>query len=314
MPPADTSIAPPRGAAVGRTLLPYLALVTTMMGWAGNWVIGRAVRDAMPPFALNFWRWTVALLVVAPFALPGLRGKGAVIRRHWRLLAALSVTGVTMFQALVYSGLSITPVVNAVLLNSAAPLFIILCAWLMDGDRATLRQIAGMAISFAGIVAIMLRGDLAALLQLRFAVGDAVILAAMPVWGVYSVLLKQRPREIDGIGLLFVTGAIGLALTAPLYAIESVFIRQPVFALTSAGAVIYIGVVASVVAFGCWNYGVAAVGPNRAGFTMHLLPAFGTAAGILFLGEPVHIYHGVGFAMIFAGVTIATSARARVRD
>jgi len=75
---ADASAAPfPRW----RMLLPYVGLVVTMLCWAGNWVVGRAIRDEMPPIALNFWRWAIALLILAPFALPRLRGKGAILRR-----------------------------------------------------------------------------------------------------------------------------------------------------------------------------------------------------------------------------------------
>ncbi len=62
----------------------FLLLALANLLWSGNWVVGRALRDAFDPVSLNFWRWTVATLVLLPFALPGLRGKGAQIRRHAR--------------------------------------------------------------------------------------------------------------------------------------------------------------------------------------------------------------------------------------
>ena len=86
---------PATGSASSRMklLLPYAGVVVTTLCWAGNWVVGRAIRGEMPPVALNFWRWTVALAVLAPFALPRLAGKGAVLRRSWLLLLGLAVTG-----------------------------------------------------------------------------------------------------------------------------------------------------------------------------------------------------------------------------
>ncbi|HYM04334.1 MAG TPA: EamA family transporter, partial [Stellaceae bacterium] len=54
--------------------LPYALLMTSALIWAGNWVIGRAIRDAVPPVALTFWRWAIAALLLAPFALPRLKG------------------------------------------------------------------------------------------------------------------------------------------------------------------------------------------------------------------------------------------------
>jgi drug/metabolite transporter (DMT)-like permease len=312
MPATDASTTSPSTTGTRwRLLLPYAGLAITMLCWAGNWVVGRAIRDAMPPIALNFWRWAVALIFLAPFALPRLRGKGEVLRRRWPILLALGATGIAMFQVLVYLGLRTTTTVNAVLMNSAAPLFIILCAWLMERDRASLRQIAGMLISFCGIVVIMERGDLAALAQFQFDIGDLVILAAMPVWGVYSVLLKRRPRELDGLELLFAVGAAGLLLLAPAYAAETLWFRAPTVSLESAAAVLYVALFASVLAYFCWNYGVAAVGPNRSGFMIHMLPAFGTLLAIVANGESVYRYHFAGIGTILAGVLLATTSRGR---
>jgi len=292
-------------------LLPYLGLVVTMLCWAGNWVVGRAIRDEMPPIALNFWRWALALMIIAPFALPRIRGKGAVLRRSAPLLFALGATGIALFQMLVYLGLRSTTTVNAVLMNSAAPIFIIVCAWLMEGDRASLRQILGMLISFSGIVVIMEKGDLGALGDLHFELGDLEILAAMPFWGVYAVLLKRRPHELSGLELLFTVGVAGLLLLAPCYAAETLWFLAPTFSIASAGAVIYVALFASVLAYFCWNYGVAAVGPSRSGFMIHLLPAFGTFLAIIANGESVYRYHFIGIGTILAGVLLATTSRGR---
>ncbi|HLJ22080.1 MAG TPA: DMT family transporter, partial [Stellaceae bacterium] len=219
-----------------KLLLPYAGLVVTTLCWAGNWVVGRAIRGEMPPVALNFWRWTVALTVLTPFALPRVIGKGRVLRRHWALLLGLAATGVVAFQVLAYVGLRSTETVNAVLLNSAAPLFIILCAWLVDGDRASRWQLLGMLASFLGIVVIIERGDLLQVVHFRFAPGDLVILAAMPCWGVYCTLLKRRPRELDGLGLLFVLSFLGVLMLAPMYLAESLLFMPATLSLASTAA------------------------------------------------------------------------------
>src|SRR6185295_9692562 len=149
-------------------ILAFLLLALANLLWAGNWIAGRALREAFEPVELNFWRWVVATLVLAPFALPRLRGKRAVLRRHAGILLLLAFAGVALFQSLVYLGLRTTTAVNAVLLNSSL-------------------------LSFCGILVILARGDPASLLQFELHAGDAWILLAMPVWGIYSVLLKRRP-------------------------------------------------------------------------------------------------------------------------
>jgi drug/metabolite transporter (DMT)-like permease len=286
----------------------FALLALASLFWAGNWVLGRALRDAIEPVALNFCRWLIAVIVLAPFALPGLRAQWPAIRGRIGFLALLAFTGVALFQSLVYLGLRTTSAVNAVLLNSSAPLFMMLCAWFIEGERARGRQVAGILVSLAGILVIMARGEWASLQRLEVHGGDLLILLAMPVWGVYSVLLKRRPAELGGVSFLFVISVIGAAMLAPAAAVEALRAppRWPSGAV--AAGLLYVGLAASVGAFICWNRGVAVVGANAAGITLHLLPAFGTSLAILFLGESFQAFHAVGIATILAGVVIATRA------
>jgi drug/metabolite transporter (DMT)-like permease len=287
----------------------FLLLAAANLFWSGNWIAGRALRDAFDPLTLNFWRWLVATLVLAPFALPRMRGKWGEVRGHAGILLALAFTGVALFQSLVYLGLRSTPAVNAVLLNSSFPMFMLLCSWVMERERASARQVAGMLVSLAGIAVIVCQGDLRALAHLELNVGDAWILLAMPVWGVYSVLLKRRPPALGSIELLFVIALAGLLMLLPAAALVALHRPMQWPGAPQALGVLYMGVFASVLAYICWNRGVAAVGANAAGFTVHLLPAFGTILAILFLGEAFAPFHAAGIATILGGVLLATRPR-----
>src|SRR5258708_38763957 len=122
---------PHDGPATKRsTVLPYRLLSLCSLIWAGNWVVGRAIRDTVPPASLAFWRWSIAALILAPIVLPRLKGQGRVLLRHWKVLVLLGGTGISLFQFLVYTGLRYTNAVNAMLMNSALPLFMALVACL----------------------------------------------------------------------------------------------------------------------------------------------------------------------------------------
>jgi drug/metabolite transporter (DMT)-like permease len=295
-----------RGAA-------FLLLALATLFWAGNWVLGRALREVFEPNALNLWRWLIAALALAPFALPRVLPHLAAVRRSAGLFLLLAFLGVALFQSLIYTGLKTTTAVNAVLLNSSFPAFMLLCSWAIERERATRSQVAGMLISLAGILVILSRGELSSLARLEFHSGDALILVAMPVWGLYSVLLKRRPRELDGIAFLFVISVIGVALLIPAFAVEAYFAPPRWPGAQGVAALLYVGLAASVGAFICWNRGVAIVGANAAGFTIHLLPAFGTLLAILFLGESFGAFHALGIATILAGVIVATRPAAARR-
>jgi drug/metabolite transporter (DMT)-like permease len=294
-------------------LYPYALLSACMLFWAGNWVLARALRETMPPVAMTFWRWTVAALVLAPFAVPRLAGKGSVLRRAWPLLLALAVTGGAIYQVAVYFGLRHTETINAVLLNAASPLTIVLAAWLVDGDKITMRQLWGTVISMIGLTIVLSRGDPAQLLHLRFSIGDIVILAVMPLWAFYTVMLRRRPMEIDNLSLIFLLGVFGSAALAPAYLFETVYIQAPPLAWSTVAAPLYTGCFASAAAYWCWNRGAELVGPNRAGFTTYLMPAFTTVLAVLLLDEEVHLFHVVGIVTILFGVWLSTSGGRKAR-
>ena len=276
-------------------LAAFALLVLANLLWSGNWVIGRAVRESFDPVALNFWRWLVAALVMAPLGLREALASRAAIGRHAGLFALLALSGVVGFQTLVYLGLRTTTAINAVLINAAGPLFMIACSWLLEREKASLRQIAGMLISFLGVLIIVSRGDPQTLVHFEFHRGDAWILVAMPMWGLYSVLLRRAPAELRGTGFAFTIAAIGVAMLLPLYLLDAA--RGPWRAPSAAEAlaVLYIAVAASVAAFLAWNRGVAVVGANAAGFTLPLLPAFGALLAMIFLGEAFQGFHAAGF-------------------
>jgi len=274
--------------------------------WGGNWVTGRALRDSFDPVTLNFWRWVVALVALAPFALPYLKGKGPVLRANMGILLLFAFLGVALFQCMVYLGLRTTTAINAMLINSSLPLFILICSWILEREKATRTQAIGVLISLCGILVIVSRGEPRTLLALDLHAGDAWILLAMPVWGLYSVLLKRRPAELGGVLFLFVISVLGTLMLLPFYILQTLLAPPPAPGAAQVAGILYVGLAASVIAFIFWNKGVAAVGANAAGFTLHLLPAFGTLLAIIFLGESFFLFHAIGIATILAGVVLAT--------
>jgi len=293
-------------------MMPYFLLSLAPLFWAGNWIVGRAMHESVTPFGLNFGRWSVALIILALVLTPRWRTVWPAIARAWVRLMILAACGTVIFHSLIYTGLKFTTAVNAVLLNSFAPMFVLLASWIAFRESPTPRQFAGMAISFAGVLAIVARGDPGTLLDLEINPGDGLILLAMPFWAVYSVLLKRWQLDFGAVELLAGMSLMAVLLLAPAVAAEAIAGTAMRLDTSTLGAILYIGVFASAIAYLCWNKGVERIGPNRAGFFIHLLPAFGAVLAVVFLGESFHPYHAVGIAFILGGVTLAATERARI--
>lgn len=286
--------------------LPYLLLTLATLFWSGNFVIGRGVHDVVPPIALSFWRWTVAFLILLPFAArPAWQDRKRIVK-HWRFLAVQGILGVTGFNTLVYLGLQSTSAINAVVVNSTIPVIIVFITFLAYGERITLRQGAGGLISFLGVTWIISHGAPADLFDLHAGIGDLWILAAATVWASYSVFLRHYPQVLHPLAFLISIMAVGLFCLAPFYLWEHLNGRAIRFERTTIVSVLYVALFASVLAFICWNRAVRWVGANRAGIFVHLMPVFATILAILFLDERLYGYHMFGIAAVASGITLTT--------
>ncbi len=288
---------------------PYLLLVITALFWSSNVVLGRALHEDIPPITLAFWRWTLALLMLAPFAARHLLAQRQLLVRHWRILLVLGVLGVNNFNTFVYIGVQSTTATNAVLLISTTPVLIVALAFMLLGHRVTPRQGTGILISLLGVVIIIARGQLDSLLALQLNRGDLWVMAAVLSWALYSVCLHWRPPGLHPLAFLAATMVTGLAVLTPLYGWELASGRSWPVDLPTVAAVLYIALGPSVLAFVFWNRAVAELGPGRTGQFIHLMPAFGALLSMLVLGERLHTYHGLGIALIAVGIVLTTVRR-----
>jgi drug/metabolite transporter (DMT)-like permease len=287
----------------------YLLLVLANLFWAGNWVMGRAVRGDVPPLALSFWRWVIATLLFLPLAWPHLRHQLPALRRHWRWVTVFGVLGTAFYNALAYIGMSMTTATNGVLLNSLIPIVIVAGNRIFFGHRLQTRESLGIAVSLAGMAVIVGRGDFAALARLELNRGDLWVIASVVAWAMYTLLLPKRPADLHPQTFLVAISAVGLLAVGPFYAWEIGAGRHINATPGALAGIAYAGVVAAFLGFICWNRGVAEVGPARAGLFMHLVPVFGILLSLALLGERLEIYHGIGMLMIFAGIALTTMAR-----
>lgn len=285
---------------------PYLPLTLAALFWAGNYVVGRAVRTEVEPIALAFWRAVLAFAIVLPFSIGPLRRSGAALRAEWPTAAALGLLGVGLYHACTYLALSGTAAINAAMFLSAMPVAIVAASWLALGHTVTGLQAAGILLSLLGVVAVVARGDPAVLLALRFNAGDLWMLAAVPLWAAYSVLLMRRRLTLPPLALLTLTMGFGALFLLPLFVWDALQGGAVPRSLAGWAGLLYVALFASVLGYWFWNQGVAAVGPNRAGTFIHLTPIFAAILAILLLGETVALYHLVGGALVFAGILLVS--------
>ena len=279
--------------------------------WAGNAVVGRMVAGLVPPITLNLLRWALAFVLLLPLAGDLLRA-GSPLWPYWRRYTLLGLLGVGCYNALQYLALKTSTPINVTLVASATPIFMLALGTLFFGQRIQGRQLVGAALSIAGVLLVLVRGELANLAQVRLVPGDLYILVAVAAWAWYSWLLTRAHEdapEIRGSWSAFVMAQVvfGLGWSALFAAGEwSVGEHHIQWGWPLAAALAYVGIGPAIVAYRCWGAGVQRVGPNIAGFFSNLTPLFAAMLSTAFLGELPHLYHAIAFVLIVGGILVSS--------
>ena len=282
----------------------FLLLSLTALFWAGNFVLGRGVHGHVPPIALAWWRWLLATLIVLPFAWPHVRRDWPAIRENLPILIFLGATGAGAFNSIAYFSLNYTTALNGVVMQSSAPVLIVIASFLLFGDRIRPLQAFGIGLSLFGVMTMVARGEFAVLAEMSLNKGDIGLLIAMATWAVYTAFLRKRP-QIHWLSFITVTFGVAVLMNTPLMAIEHSSGWQMQFTEKTLLAILYVAIFPGLLAYIFFNRGVELIGANRAGVFMHLVPFFGAALAMTLLGETPRLYHATGITLILTGVALA---------
>lgn len=300
--------------------LAFLALPPLL--WASNAIVGRyTVAGEAPlvsPLALNALRWLVALAVLAALAVVASPPLDAAQRRSlrsgWRMHALLGLLSVASYNALQYAALQTTSAINVTLIAAGGPLFTLVIGRLFFGAHARRWAWLGSALSLTGVVVVLTGGEAGNLARLALARGDVLMVAATAVWALYTWLLRRLRPDLPGPLLLAVQAAWGVALSVPLVGVEwwtGDLVVTPGW--RSVAVVAWVAIGPSVLAYLCWDRGVAHAGPLLPSFFANLTPLLAALLSAALLGEPPHAYHAVAFALIVAGIVVSQRG-ARAHD
>lgn len=289
-----------RDHASKQHVLPYFLLVITMLCWAGNFTLARAVRADIAPISLAFWRWVMAVLFLVPFSYRHVRQDWNTIRANLGILSLLGFLGITCYNTLIYIAVRSTTAINGSLFTAAMPAIMAVLTWLIFRQGVSFKQFVGITLCIAGALLVLLRGSLGTLAHLAFARGDVLVLLAVTLHCLYSVLLRFGPA-VHQLSFLTATFSFGILFLSPFYLMETV---PTVWNEQAYLSVLYTAIFPSIVAYIGWNRGVRALGANAAGLFLCLISVFTGILSVLFLEDPLRWYHFVSLLAIFTGMLI----------
>lgn len=291
---------------MGKSAIGYGAALMATIVWAGNFVAARALAWAIPPCQFNFWRWAIAFLALAPFAAPHLKADWPAIRRHFAYLSLMGILGVTLMNTFVYKAGQTTESLNMALLMPVTPLIILILTRIFYGEAIPPRRLFGMLAAMAGILVLVSRGSLSALASLEIRSGDLWSMGCVVCFALYSLLMRQRPKDISPAAFNLAVFGLGLIYALPTVLIEIPLAGLPLMGAASWIGLLYSGLGCSALAFWLWTLGIDRIGPVKAGIVYYSLPLFAAIMGRIVLGETVSAAQMLGGCLIIAGIFTAS--------
>ncbi|QDS36069.1 DMT family transporter [Brevibacillus brevis] len=279
-----------------RPLYIVLLLCTSFL-WGGNFVVGKFLVGHASSLTLTNLRWLIAVVCLLPVVW--IREKRIFPTREALLpLIVMGVTGVALFNLFMFWALERTDATNVGLLSTLNPVSIAIFSFLLVGEKIRPLQIVAMLVSFAGVLVVMTKGDFAHLSQLHFNTGDLWMLAAVAMWGIYSVCGRWAMKTVSPMMSTLYSGIFGVALMLPF--------NVTTFTISNTDwtfwlSLFYVGVMATVVSMVLWNIGVQKVGATSAGMFLNFNPIFTAILAFLLLGERMTFIQLLGSVIVIVG-------------
>ncbi len=285
----------------------WLAIAATVL-WSGNFIIARGVHQQIGPVSLAFYRWLTATLIIAPFAWKKTRQEWMVIRANRSYLFWVAVSGITLFNTLVYIAGHYTTAINMALIGTtSSPVFAIILAAIFLKEKISLTRIGGMVICFAGILLLLSKGSLHTLAGFRFSTGDLWILLGAFAFAIYSILVKKKPAGISSLVFLLVVFGVGTVMLFPFFLAESFWGAQTTWSYSLLAMIFYLGAGTSVISFLCWNIAIQKMGASRTVLFGNLIPVFSTLEAIWLLNETISGIQIISGLLVIGGLLLANA-------
>ncbi len=284
--------------------LAFICLFLAVSFWAGNTVVGKSIVSTIPPFSLSFWRWTLAGVLLAPFALPVVWRERKFYFTHWKLISVLAFFSITIYNTFQYWSMQWITATKVGIISASLPMFIFLFLWLMGVERIGRNKLFGLILCLSGITLVIAAGGkVSSGVLSSLTPGDGLILTSIIFFAVYSVYLKRLPTDFSISGFLFVNIVLGWIGIVPFYLYDILEGNNdwPINQTTGI-ALAYVAVFPSIVSGVLWLKGIRLGGVALAAISYNFIPVVASLLAVGFLGEEFTWVHLTGIVLVLIGV------------
>jgi drug/metabolite transporter (DMT)-like permease len=282
-----------------------LALLAAVAIWGVTMVITRSALESTGPFTILAARFIIGFALLVPFA----RRRGFRMKMVVRpVFIAFGAIGIVAHNGLETIGLQFTSAGSGALVIAAVPAVTAAMSIVMLKEKVGKMQAFGIAISIGGVA--LVSGSSSGVAGSAEPFGNFLVFLGVVAWGLYTVQGKRLVTDLPS--LVITTAGMGAAvgMLVPMAVTEVALTGVPQVAPVAALGIVYLGVMASGIAYALWNYALNHVDAAAAGPFANLVPVIGLVAAVM-AGESTSPIQLLGGAVVAIGLSLSESARIR---
>ncbi len=272
---------------------------------ASNLIVARGGVEYVPPISLAFWRWVLVFIILIPFTYLSLKKNYKIIKKEYKKLFFLGAMGCGVCGAFPFLAGQSTTVANMGIIYTSSPIFIILISGIFFDEKINLTKIIGLITCLVGVIAIIIKGDLNLLINLKFTIGDLWMLAAAIGWAMYSIYLFYWKTELELFQRFTLIALFGAISLFPFYIGEEIFFKNTLFNYDFIIWVIFAAISPGIIAFTLYTLAQKQLGASLTGFTLYIFTVYAAIYGYFLFDEKLENYHYFGTTLVFFGVYLA---------
>lgn len=284
----------------------YLLAMVAIFFWSFNLIIASYFATSLMPLEIAFGRWFVASLILVPMAWKGLKDNFKLLVDHWELVLWLSITGIVLDNTLIYYAGRTASSINMGLLDVTGPIFLVILSRIFLKTPISWQQILGLIIAVFGVMVIIIRGDFSRLAEMKFAIGDLIMLLNTFCFAIYSLLQAKRPPQVSQKTLLAATSVVGVIIIFPFMLWDTGEHRLLSMTGEDLAVLVYLGVCNSVISYLAWNTALYKIGNVKTSIIYYLLPLFTGIEAYFLLNENIYMAQIYGGLLVILGIALVS--------
>jgi drug/metabolite transporter (DMT)-like permease len=279
----------------------HIAVLLTNLFFAGNYSLVKLISPhPIGPFAINLTRVAISLVLFWMVWLFGNTPMG-IERKDWGRFVLCAISGIAVNQMLFIKGLTLTSTVHAALLTLVTPIVVTVFALWVLKERFTIYKAAGLSLGIGGATFLILQRE-AGQHATNYLLGDVLIIINAMSYALYFILVKPLMERYSALHVIRWIFTLGFFMMLPFCWSQTAEIQWTALTWPQLGALFYVGIAGTFLAYYFNIYGIAKLGASVTGSYIYTQPVFAVAIAIFALGESLTWQKVLAAVLIFAGV------------